>query len=225
MKNTLESPENIDKLKNRITELEILVKHYEQQLLSMKRRQFGASSEKSDVDAMQINLFGNGEVASPPETEEITYSRKKRKGKRDEDLSGLPVERIDYELSEEERACPSCGETMRDIGTGTRRELKLIPAKVIVLEHVAHAYACRNCEQNGIEVPFAKAESPKPLISGSLASPSLVAHIAVQKYSNGMPLYRLENGFRYDGVNISVRTWPAGLLPALKGTWKLFMSG
>ena len=203
MENTKESPENIDKLKNRINELEILVKHYEQQLLSLKRRQFGVSSEKSDVDLRQMTLFAAQEVAAPPETEEITYSRKKRKGKREEDLSALPVERIDYELSEEERACPACGETMRAIGTGTRRELKLIPAKVVVLEHVTHTYACRNCEQTGTEVPFVKAVAPKPLISGSLASPSLVSHIAVQKYTNGMPLYRLENGFRYDGVNIS----------------------
>jgi len=97
----------------------------------LKRRQFGASSEKSDVDLRQMTLFTAGEVAPPPEAEEISYSRKKRKGKREEDLSGLPVERIDYELSEKERTCPACGDTMRDIGTQTRRELKLIPAKLL----------------------------------------------------------------------------------------------
>jgi len=137
------------------------------------------------------------------EVSEITYKRRKRTGKREEDLSGLPVERIDYELSEGKRACPECGEIMRDVGVSVRKELKLIPAKVVVVEHASHSYACRNCEQNNIKVPFAKAESPKPLINGSLASPSLVAHIAVQKYASGMPLYRLENGFRYDGVSIS----------------------
>ena len=78
-----------------------------------------------------MTLFTAGEVAPPPEAEEISYSRKKRKGKREEDLSGLPVERIDYELSEKERTCPACGDTMRDIGTQTRRELKLIPAKLL----------------------------------------------------------------------------------------------
>lgn len=127
-------------------------------------------------------------------------------GKREEDLSGLPVERIDYELSEPERTCPQCGGLMRDIGVQTRRELKLIPAKVVVLEHAAHTYACRHCEQNSTLVPFARAKAPAPLLVGSLASPSLVAHIAVQKYANGMPLYRLENGFRYDGVSISRQT-------------------
>jgi hypothetical protein len=39
-----------------------------------------------------------------------------------------------------------------------------------------------------------------------LASPSLVAHIATQKYLNGMPLYRIERGFLFDGVVISRQT-------------------
>ena len=195
-------------MNTKITKLELLVKYYEQQLLSAKRHQFGSSSEKTELDPFQMNLFGDEKAALPPEpvTEEITYRRKKSAGKREEDLSELSVERIDYELSEAERACPECGDTMRDIGVQVRRELKLIPAQVVVLEHAAHSYACRSCERNGFVVPFANAKNPTPLISGSLASSSLVAHIAYQKYANGMPLYRLETGFRYDGVNISRQT-------------------
>lgn len=194
--------------KAEVAELKVLVEYYKHQFLSSKRRLFGASSEKLEAQSGQLNLYGSEEPAAPPEpeTEVAGHTRKKQKGKREEDLSGLPVERIDYELTEEERACPQCGETMRDIGVQTRRELKLIPAKVVVLEHAAHSYACRNCEKNDISVPFAKAEAPAPLLSGSLASPSLVAHIAVQKYANGLPLYRLENGFAYDGVSISRQT-------------------
>jgi transposase len=204
--------QNIESLSARVAEQDVLIskqsaliKYYENQFLLLKRRQFGASSEKTDVDISQMNLFN--EIAStiplPAETEEVAYTRKKRKGKREEDLSGLPVERIDYELPECDRECPECGETMRDIGVDIRRDLKLIPAKVIVMEHAAHAYACRNCQQNSESTPIVKAKSPKPLISGSLASSSLVAHIIAQKYSNSMPLYRLEKGFQYDGVIIS----------------------
>jgi transposase len=186
-----------------LAELRMLVEYYKQQLLLSKRRQFGASSEQTDVEGIQLDLFGDEAPAPPPEVEQITYRRKKRIGKREEDLSGLPVEHIDYELSEAQRICPQCGCLMRDIGAQTRRELKLIPAKVVVLEHAAHSYACRHCEQNDVRVPFACAKAPAPLLAGSLASPSLVAHIAVQKYANGMPLYRLENGFLYDGVAVS----------------------
>ena len=197
--------EEIASLKATVAKLTLLVEYYESQLLQAKRRQFGASSEKMGADDRQLNLFAETEaVAAPPaETEEIHYKRKKRKGKREEDLSGLPVERIDYELPEAERACPQCGETMRDIGVDIRRELELIPAKVIVVEHAAHAYACKQCGKNGEATPILKAKAPAPLIAGSLASASLVAHIAVQKYMNAMPLYRMEKGFAYDGVTIT----------------------
>jgi transposase len=205
-----ELQQQIASLSARLAQQDELIKFYEHQLLLMKRRQFGVSSEKADFDIRQINLFPEPAEANLPdinETEEIKYTRKKRKGKREEDLSGLPVERIDHELTGDELNCPGCGEPMRDIGIGDiRKELKLIPAKVVVVEHAAHSYACKNpeCVDIGDGTPvIVKAESPKALIPGSLASPSLVAHIIAQKYSNGMPLYRLEKGFQYDGVVVS----------------------
>jgi transposase len=212
MKNT-DSTVTIDRssyesMQAEIAELRTLLEWYKSQLLSAKRRQFGSSSEKTDPDFRQMSLFAESEIAPPsePETEEIAYRRKKQKGKRESDLSCLPTERIEYELDESERICPECGETMSDIGTDIRREMKLIPAKVVVVEHAAHAYACKNCEKNGVATPFAKAKAPAALIPGSLASPSLVACIAAQKYSNGMPLYRIEKGFSHDGVQISRQT-------------------
>ena len=200
--------ETIARQAREIAELRTLLEWYKSQLLSARRRQFGSSSEKADADFRQVSLFDEEEAAPPPapETEEITYRRKKQKGKREADLSNLPVERVEHELGESERICPECGETMRDIGVDVRREMKLIPAKIVVVEHAAHTYACRNCEKTGISTPFAKAEAPAALIPGSLASPSLVAHVAAQKYVNGTPLYRIEKGFSYDGVDVSRQT-------------------
>jgi transposase len=195
-----------------IAQMDILIKYYEEQLLLSKRRQFGTSSEQLEADILQqLSIFNEAEALTDknlpePELEEITYKRKKQKGKREQDLSGLPVERIEYELPPEERACPDCGDTMEDIGVHVRRELKLIPAKVVVIEHAEHTYACRPCGQAGDHTPIITADAPRPLISGSLASPSLVAHLMTQKYQNGLPLYRLEKGFQFDGVNISRQT-------------------
>jgi transposase len=74
---------------------------------------------------------------------------------------------------------------MSDIGVSdVRKELELIPAKVLVVEHAVHACVCKNpeCVDIGGGTPIiVKAESPKALIPGSLASPSLVAHIILQK--------------------------------------------
>jgi transposase len=205
----LEYERKIDSLQAQIAKMEILIKYYENQFLMLKRRQYGVSSEKTDIDTRQLNLFPEPAEVNVPdknETEEVKYTRKKRKGKREEDLSGLPVERVEYELIGEDRNCPECGEAMNDIGVDVRRELKLEPAKVIVVEHAIHAYACKNpecVEMGGGASVIVKAESTKALLPGSLASPSLVAHIIVQKYSNGMPLYRIEKGFEYDGAVIS----------------------
>jgi len=188
-----------------VKELKVLVQWYENQLLNAKRRIFGTSSEKSDISYNQINLFGVPEIAPPPEpeTETISYKRKKRVGKREEDLSDLPVERIDYEIPESERSCPECGETMSDIGVKVRQELKIVPAKIVVVEHAKHTYACHNCEQNEVSTPIVQADTPPALIPGSLASASLISHIVMQKYFHGMPLYRIERGFLYNGANIS----------------------
>lgn len=194
-----------------IAKMEILINYYDEQLLLAKRRQFGASSEQSPEQLRFENIFNEAEDGADqtlpePTYEEITYKRKKRVGKREEDLAGLPVERIDYELPESERICPECGEVMGDIGVTIRDELELIPAHVIHKEHATHAYGCANCEKNNDHTPIVKADAPPPLIGGSLASPSAVAHIAVQKYVNGVPLYRQEKGLTYDGVVLSRQT-------------------
>ena len=188
-----------------------LIHFYEEQFKLSKRRQFGSSSEQSPGQLHFENIFNEAEDqtdSSLPEPiyEEVKYKRKKRVGKREEDLADLPVERVDYELPESERTCPECGDMMRDMGVTVQRELEIIPAKVVCKEHAAHTYGCANCERIGTYTPIVKAETPKPLISGSLASPSAVAHIASQKYVNGMPLNRQEKSFSYDGVILSRQT-------------------
>ena len=211
MTNNENWPEIVAQKDARIAELETLVNFYEEQFKLSQRQRFGASSEKSPDQLHFDNVFNEAEdqaEASLPEPtyEIITYQRKKRAGKRAEDLAGLPIERIDYELPESERSCPECGGQMRDIGVTVHDELEIIPAKVIHKEHAVHAYGCANCEKNSEHTPVIRAKAPVPLISGSLASPSIVAHIASQKFVNGVPLYRQEKGLAYDGVIISRQT-------------------
>ena len=206
-----EKDARITELETRITELEAFVGFYEEQFKLSQRQRFGSSSERSPDQLHFDNVFNEAEDqadASLPEptVETVTYQRKKRVGKRADDLSGLPVERVDYELPESERDCPDCGGLMRGIGVTVRDELEIIPAKVIRKEHAVYAYACAVCDRNGDHTPVVRADSPPPLISGSLASPSAVAHIASQKFVNGVPLYRQKKGFVYDGVILSRQT-------------------
>lgn len=203
-------PDIIAEKDARIAELEVLIKFYEEQFRLSKHRQFGPSSEKGG-QSDQLGLFDEAEnianLQKPePELEEIAYTRRKRIGKRKDDLSMLPVETVEHKLPEQERACPECGQTLHEMGHDTRRELVVIPAKVKIVEHRRAVYSCRNCEKHGECVPVIKAAMPEPLISGSLASPSAVAHVMTQKYVMHAPLYRQEQDWKRQGISLSRQT-------------------
>ena len=202
----------VAKQAEQIAKKDALIKFFEEQFAMSQRQRFGASSEQTPDQLRFENLFNEVEaIADPsvpePEYEEIIYTRKKRKGKRAEDLSGLPKIRVDHELPESERICPDCGEVMDDIGVTIRNELDIVPAQVRNKEIAEHAYGCPNdCENENNSKTIIRAEAPPPLISGSLASASAVAHIANQKYGNGLPLYRIERELNHNGVNLSRQT-------------------
>jgi transposase len=196
---------------SRIAELEALVKFYEEQIRLSKARQYGPSSEKTE-STEQLGLFDEVENTANPKTEEkltleeINYTRRKRTGKRADDVSMLPVETVEYELSEKEQVCPECGGALHAMSTEKRCEVEVIPAQFIAKRHIQHIYACRSCEKKNDHVPIIKAAAPKPIIKNSLASASAVAHIMVEKYVKAVPLYRQEQSLLRDGINLSRQT-------------------
>jgi len=209
MKNTNNYESILASKDARIAELEALVRFYEEQFRIAKSKQFGSSSEKA-VSSEQLGLFDEVEItANPnlpePELEQITYTRRK-KGKREADLAALPLEIVEHSLPDEEQVCAECGEPLHAMGHDTRKELVIIPAQVKAVEHRRYTYACRHCERNGDRVPIVKAPVPQPLISGSLASASAVAHIMTQKYVMHVPLYRQEQDWHRLGYNLNRQT-------------------
>ncbi|MFA9459196.1 IS66 family transposase, partial [Halalkalibacter sp. AB-rgal2] len=160
---------------------------------------------------LELPLFNEVEISADPKVEEptvetITYQRKKAKGERDLKLEKLPKEMIHYSLPVEQQVCSCCQGDLHEMTTEVRRELKVIPAEVKVVEHVQSVYACRRCERESIETPIVKANMPKPVFPKSLASPSAMAYIMNQKYVEGLPLYRQEQQFARLGVSLSRQT-------------------
>jgi transposase len=187
-------------------ELSAKLKWFEEQFRLSKKRQFGASSEKSD--STQLSLFNEAEAeAQPllaePTLEKITYQRRKQRGHREAMLKDLPVEIIEYYPTEAEQTCDQCGSKMHEMNVEVRRELIIIPAQVKVLENRQHIYACRSCQQNDIKTPIVKAKMPNQVFKGSLASPSTMAYVMSQKYVDGLPLYRQEQQFARLGLELS----------------------
>jgi len=208
--------------KQQIAELDAKLKWYEEQFRLSRQKQFGSSSEKTDPE--QINLFNEVEDITDPKLEEpaletITYQRKKKQvGQRAELLKDLPVEVIEYRLEEHEQVCPCCHGDLHEMSTQIRQEIKVIPAQVVVVNHVQYIYACRQCEKENITTPIIKAEMPRPILPGSLASPSMLAYIMDQKYTNSLPLYRQEQQFSRLGIDLSRQTMANWLL-AVAVSW------
>ena len=179
---------------------------------------YGKSSEK--ITPGQLSLFNEAESEAKPEapeptTEEITYKRKKKQGKREEDLKDLPTETIEYTLPEEEQQC-DCGAKLHKMSKEVRKELKIVPAQVSVVEHVKYVYSCRECEKNEINTPVKTAKMPKPPIAGSIASPSAIAYVMNEKFAKSIPLYRQEQEWKRMGIEISRQTMANWMIKSSK---------
>ncbi|BCZ33832.1 hypothetical protein GVanDAA620_17220 [Enterococcus faecium] len=93
---------------------------------------------------------------------------------------------------------------MKDIGrTKVREEIRFHQAMLDCLTHYQHTYCCKSCEKEGLS-SFKKAIVPKPLISNSLGSNSLVAETIRMKFGQKVPAYRQENYWKQThGLDIS----------------------
>ena len=200
----------IQLLKDKQKELEFMNAMLSDRLALARRKQFGSSSEKYAEGYEQMDLFNEAEASADPEAEEpcfeeihpSSYKRKKRIGKKEEDLSGFEVtETIEYKLAGEDRYCPECGKKYKIVTKETVKRLKFVPAKFEVVEEVTYVYSCPEC---GF---MKRPEKTPPLVSGgSIATPSLVAGIMNAKYVNGMPLARQEREFARYNLNLSTKT-------------------
>ena len=182
-----------------------------EQVILGKQNRFGRSSEKME-DTSQICFcevdgtivfFNEAEAvcdlnaAEPDDLELKSPKQPKRKGKKEADLSGLPVRRIDHYLSEEELEAEFGVRGWKQLPDAISRKYHFVPAKVEVEEHHIGVYASKTDEH------MVKADHPKALLHGSLVSPSLGAAIINGKYVNAVPLYRLEQEFQRYGLQIT----------------------
>ena len=214
-----------DALNGQISELSHQVQYLLEQMRLARKKQYGSSSEQSKYDGgEQLSLFNEAEFFAdespePELTEVEKHYRKKRSETKDCLPENLPVETVECFLPEDEQSCPKCSGPLHIMGKEVvRRELKIIPASVSVVEYVRYTYSCRSCEKNGIDVPVMKAPVKKPVIKGGFASPEAVAHIATQKFVMASPLYRQEKELNRSGIMLSRQTMSNWLLKSA-GDW------
>jgi transposase len=183
--------------------------HYlEEQLRLFKNELFGRSSEKRhEPHPDQVPLFdGDDDIAADDtQTSEDTiviagHARKKRGRK------ALPKDlpRIDiiHDLNEEDKQC-GCGQSKSCIGEEISEKLDYIPARLQVERHIRLKYACKSCEGVEDDGPTVMiAPPPVQLIPKSNSTAGLLAHIAVSKFADGLPLYRQQKIFGRLGIDL-----------------------
>jgi transposase len=192
--------------------LELKLAKLEEERRLDRARRFGASSEAGDH---QYRLFDeadtNAEAVTPDVGGEATVevaTHTKRRPKRKPLPADVPRVVVQHELPEAEQRC-GCGCQMRVIGEQISEQLDVIPAQLYVLEHHRPTYSCPKCDESIKTTPM----PPQPLPK-SLASPGLLAHVAVAKYADGLPLYRQSKQFERLGVELPRNTLASHMVKA-----------
>jgi len=184
--------------------------HYlEEQLRLFKNELFGRSSEKRrEPHPDQLPLVtGDDEQAAeskPTRDDTIVIAAHCRKKRGRKPLpKDLPRVDIVHDLSEEEKQC-GCGHRKSCIGQEISEKLDYVPARLQVERHIRLKYACETCEGVEDEGPTVMiAPVPVQLIPKSNATAGLLAHIAVSKFADAVPLYRQEKIFGRLGIDLS----------------------
>jgi transposase len=219
--------EQLDGANRRMAQME----HRLEQLL---RRIYGRSAEKLDKDQMVLFLdmlkqLQPEESTPSPEPPATTATSAPSNGHgRGRIPKDLPRRRVVHDIPEEEKPCPCCGKMREVIGEESSEQLDYEPAKLTVIEHVRLKYACRACEEAASEdgPQITTAEKPLSPIEKGLAAPGLLAYVIVSKYSDHLPLYRLERILDRHKINLARSTlcdWMRQSAEALKPLYDLMV--
>ncbi len=184
-----------------------------EQIADSNRHRYGRSSEKMVDGQLTIQVGEDGQITFN-EAEEIIDAENgkkdeddntakkrgsKRKGKKEENLAGLPVEIIKHELTDKELTDIYGDEGWKRLPDKVMKRYLYTPAKIGVEEHHVAVYSGKTSEK------MTEAPHPKMMFRNSLLSPSLGAGILNGKYSNAVAYQRIEREMADIGVNVTRR--------------------
>ncbi|MED4369147.1 IS66 family transposase [Schinkia azotoformans] len=172
-----------------------------EQLRHLTKLLYGSKTEKTKYNAPdgQGSLFDDDPSFSESEhTEEqsqqtISYTvvRKVQKKKRNDSLhDGIEVEAVHHHPKN--TMCDCCQGQMIEIGsTIVREEAEFIPARMKKVQHIEHAYECKNCKGDTFQkAQIKRGKAPQAPIQRSISSPSVLAKVIYDKFMQYLPLYR-----------------------------------
>src|SRR6476646_2545942 len=210
-------------LKSQRDEARLEILRLEVELLRLKKWYYGPRADtlagQADLAQMLLCFAADLEARPPdpadlaPEVQEgvgadaATTLRRVKRGRRNlAAFDKLPVTRIVHDLGEGQKTCPCCGKPLGPIGEECSWQVEYIPGHFERIEHVRLKYACKDCEAGGRGPQITLADKPAQPIERGMAGPGLLAYVVTSKYADYLPLYRLENIFERNGLEISRST-------------------
>ena len=192
--------------------------YLEERIRLLQNELFGRKSEKRDPrDDRQLPMFESEAPKLDPGHDTATIAvpaHQRKKPGRKPLPDNLPRVEVVHDLCDEEKSC-GCGHQLSCIGLEICEKLDYKPAKIQVIRHIRYKYACKSCEGVDSDGATVKIAPPPPqLIPKSMATEGLVAHIAVSKFTDALPLYRQQKMFNRLGVELSRATMANWLVQA-----------
>jgi len=197
----------IAKKDERIVHYESEVERLQEIIRGLQRQAFGTKSERWISQDQGELLFNEAEAeAAKPQDDGAEESAEgdgvkvgghtRKRGKRKPLPENLPRKVVTVELPESERVDED-GVPLKVIGREISEKLVYTPAAMEVIEYHRLRYG------RDVGDPVKTAPPVPAIIPKGIATPSLLSGIVVHKYSDGLPLYRLEDVFTRSGVELS----------------------
>jgi transposase len=207
----------LDAAKNGLLVVQLTIEMLKAQIAKLRREKFGASSERIDRVIEQLELAledaeaGKAAAEAPAQAaeepalapdsapastdgaapaEQAAATNRKRRT--------LPptLPRRDVVHAPPD-ACKTCGGSdLRKVGESITEVLEYVPGHFEVIRHMRPACSCKKCET------MMQAPMPELPIPRGMAGPHLLAHVAIAKFCDHLPLYRQAEIYARDGVEL-----------------------
>jgi len=186
-----------------------------EQIRLARQQHFGAHSERFNVDQLAL-LFNEAEVIAETEVDELAdgdtdspqakeesacetqvagYSRKKpgRRALPDH----LPRVELIYDIDDADKVCKHGHGALKPIAQKVSEQLDIVRAQIRVIQNIRLQYACSRCDHS-----IKTAKLPPQPIPGSHATPGTLAHVAIGKFCDGLPLYRQSKQWERQDIHL-----------------------
>lgn len=202
------------------------IAYLNEQLEWFKRQIFGKRSERvvSDLNSQFLYFEGFENPSGKKEQKKTpvpAHERKKpnRDGKDKIQLpDDLPVQTTIIDIPEDQKVCQETGQALVQIGVEVSHKLAHKPGSYYIKEIIRPKYAHPNKEENGILT----ASLPDSLLPKCRADESLLAEIVTKKFADHLPLYRIAEIFKRDGIGISRKLLSQWVLRSAKALKPLY---